>query len=412
MRAKLPRYEYINLDSGWHKDMDNFGRWLFRSDLFPSGLAALSKHLASNGHKLGVYLLPGIPKAAVEGGCRIKGHDVSLSEYCPNRLQGNAFSGTTFMPERYDDVLQQYFDSIAELFASWGIRYVKLDGCGPGSGDEVVPSLAPDCRAVLDMMARSFRRYDVWIELSWYLDHRFASDWQRIGNGARVFTDIESYSPKSLTTTARVLARWYYTRQWAGLTEVGGKNGFFVDLDAVVVGMTTPWDGKCIDGLYNDDIRRTYISFWALTSSVFCIGSDPRLLPEKYLEMLHHPIILDIQQSGIMAQPLPYYSDPWSYRQVWWKQLDEKQAVVGLFNIVNPSGGRAAPESVRSAATSDAKSTIPSRFQVGFRIADVLNGARAASIKDVWLNEELGIFQGNFTTILYAGQCKLVLVCR
>ncbi|ORX46961.1 glycoside hydrolase [Hesseltinella vesiculosa] len=388
MKEKLPRYKYINLDSGWNREVDEHGRWLFRPELFPNGLAELSRKMAKNGHKLGLYLLPGIPQAAVVGNRKIKGRDVYLSDYCRERKQGNAFPGTTYMPERHDADLQHYFDSVAELLSRWGVHYVKLDGCGPGSGDEIVPNQAPDCRATLTMMARAFRQYNIWVELSWYLDHRYADEWSSIANGARIYTDIESYSPQTMTTTARVLDRWRHARHWAGLSAVGRDRGFYVDLDAVIVGMTPPEENRCIDGLANDHIRRSYITFWALTSSVFCLGSDPRCIPNKYLDMLNHPTVLDIQQTGVMANLLPYYTDYWSYDQVWWKPFKTNTVVVGLFNVSHPPG---------------------KRLRVGFRFRDVLN-AENAFIEDVWKREILGVFKHQYSVNLEAGECCLLLI--
>lgn len=88
MKMRLPNYEYINLDSGWCTDCDEYGRWAARTDLFPSGLRTISDYLKKNGHKLGIYLLPGIRKDAVNKGCKIKGTDRLLSEIVQYQKEG------------------------------------------------------------------------------------------------------------------------------------------------------------------------------------------------------------------------------------------------------------------------------------------------------------------------------------
>lgn len=371
--------------------MDGHGRWTYRSDLFPSGLASLSQHLQGNDHRLGLYILPGIPAQAVD--CPILGTSTLLSSYTAEQRPGNVFRDLTYMPERYDATLQHYFDTMAQLFGEWGVRYIKIDGCGPGSGDQLSPHLAPDCRQVLLMMGRAFRRHAIWVEVSWYLDPGYVDEWAIIANGARVYIDIESYSTRTMTSTARMLDRFQHVLPWidANRAVLGHRSGFYLDLDAVLVGMTTPWNGRCIDGLDSDAVRRTYISFWALVSSVFCIGADPRLLPDKYIAMLHHPDVLDIHQSGVVAVPLPF-SDPWHFCQVWYKPLD-KGVYVGLFNT--------AYYPLVSLSWLD--------LEVGFPLADV-GVAGNARAKDVWTGQDLGVVHGAYSTRLAPGACQLVLL--
>ncbi|KAI8338231.1 glycoside hydrolase superfamily [Chlamydoabsidia padenii] len=414
MRQKLPRYEYINLDSGWSNDIDEYGRWIYRDDLFPLGLAALSKVLSSNQHKLGIYLVPGIPVQAGDHHLPIEGTSHHLGEYTQQRRPGNVFRGLTYMPDRHDAILQQYFDSMAHLFASWGIRYVKIDGCGPGSGDQISPHLAPDCRPTLRMMSRAFRRYAIWTELSWYMDAAYADEWAIMANGARIYIDIESYSSRTMTSTTRVLDRFHHVPRWVDKRQViGAHAGFYVDLDAVLVGMTTPWNARCIDGLDNDGVRRSYISFWAMVSSVFCIGADPRLLPPKYIDMLHHDIVLDIQQSGVLAVPLPF-TDYWHYRQVWWKTLvgygqeGEDVVCVGLFNTYYyPMLSSLDNKNNQQTDVGFIQQWLD--LEVGFKLAD-LGLTRTARIKDVWTGRDLGVFTDTYTTRLDPGECQLVLV--
>ncbi|CAO3601169.1 unnamed protein product [Absidia cylindrospora] len=405
MKVKLPRYEYINLNSGWSNTVDGYGRWMYRSDLFPSGLGKLSKQLQRNGHKLGIYVLPGIPAAAADNNLPIKDTTHTLGEYTQQRKQGNVFRGLTYMPDVHDAVVAHYFDTMADVFADWGVGYVKIDGCGPGSGDQITPDLAPDCRATLQLMGRSFRRRGIWTELSWYLDVGYADEWAIMANGARIYIDIESYSTRTMTSASRVLDRFAFVPRWAAQRKVIGKQtGFYVDLDAVLVGMTTPWNARCIDGLGSDVIRRTYVTFWSLVSSVFCIGADPRLLPDKYVAMLHHPVVLDIHQSGRIATPLPF-TDTWHYKQVWWKPLDDKVVCVGLFNTFYY------PLSFQQETTSVVTGSPWLDLEVGFDLADVLlDGCQRARISDVWAGKELGVWDAWYSTRLEPGACQLLLL--
>lgn len=369
---------------------DEYGRWTFRQKLFPNGLRSLSDYLAKNGHKLGVYILPGIRKDALEANTPIKGTNYKLSDIVKKKKEGNGFKGTTYMPDTNLEAAQVYYDSMAELFAEWGVRFVKVDGCGPGGGDQFYPYQSPDNRQCLRMMSRAFKKYDIWMELSWYMDHSYADEWAELANGARIFIDIESYSTRTMTSSHRVFQRITQASRWVDTGVIGKDYGFYLDLDVVLVGMTV--DGKCVDGLDNDDVRRSYISFWALLSTVFCIGSDPRMIPDKYLHQFNHPDIIYIHQSGIMARPVGS-GDVWLNRkQIWWKELPDGRICCGIFN---------------------AHTYI---FMLGFnheitlRLSDLNIGPAGATLYDIWEGKDLGKYTGQYSVRLRPGQCQMLYI--
>ncbi|ORZ20447.1 glycoside hydrolase superfamily [Absidia repens] len=395
MKTKMPQYEYINMDSGWCETYDQYGRWTYRTDLFPHGLKSLSDYLAKNGHKLGIYILPGIRKDAAEDPkVTIKGTNHRLGDIVKKKRDGNGFLGSTYMPDDHgdnddvDSLAQMYYDSMGDLFAEWGISFVKIDGCGPGGGDALRPNQSPDNRKCLAMMKKAFEKHNIWMELSWYMDVALADEWATLGNGARIFIDIESYSKRSMTSSLRVFQRITQAANWARTDVVGPERGFYIDLDVVAVGMTV--NGKCIDGLDNDDVRLSYISFWVLTSSIFCLGADPRCIPDKYLTWLNHPEILTIHQTGIMAKPIQS-GNAWNNRkQVWWKKLPDGRVAVGLFN------------------TSVFMFMLGKSYEIKFALRDV--GMKKATIRDVWTGKSLGSFDSQYSVMLRPGQCQILIL--
>lgn len=375
----MPQYEFINLDAGWSNACDRYGRWIYRTDLFPKGLKALSKYLEQNGQKLGVYILPGIRRDAADANLPIKGHaGHRLGELCRLKKQGNGFPDTTYMPDVHNDLVQAYYDSLADLFADWNISYVKIDGCGPAKSDSL-----PDTRACLSMMHRAFTRHNIFIELSWSSDIEYSKDWAVFANGTRIFSDIESYSTKTMTSSYRVLQRIAKVSEWSNAAV---ENEFYIDLDVVLVGMTV--NDRCVDGLDNDDVRISYISFWALTSSIFCIGSDPRRIPTKYLTWFNHPGILEIHQTGIMPRPI---GSSQSKKQVWWKRMPDGRVCVGLFNVhVFPF-------------------ILGISCHVKVHLEDVGVVGRV-QIKDVWTGQDMGIYSESYSVSLRPGQCQILML--
>ncbi|KAI8985202.1 glycoside hydrolase superfamily [Pilobolus umbonatus] len=388
MKVKLPSYEYINIDSGWSNGCDEFGRWTYREDLFPNGILPVAQYLKKNGHKLGLYLLPGIRLDAVEEKKKIKGTQHTLDEIVTARKEGCGFNGSTYMPDGPSALVEAYYQSVAELLHMWGVFYVKLDGVGPGGGSEYFPNQSPDNRSCTMILHNALRKYNIWLEVSWYIDSDYADEWAQISNGARIYVDIESYSTRTMTSSHRVMQRISLCDKWAEYPVIGSDYGFYLDLDAVLVGMTV--GNACVDGLDNDDIRLTYIGFWAFTSSVFCIGSDPRCIPDHYLKWYNHEEILEIHQSGIMPKPIGS-GDVWqNRRQIWHKKLRDGRIYVCLINA----------------------HTYPFMLgrshQITLRLSDL--GCRRAEIRDVWNNNTIGSFDENYTILLRPGQSQIIQV--
>lgn len=369
-------------------DCDEYGRWTARKELFPNGLRALSDYLKKNGHKLGVYLLPGVRKDALDKRCKIKGTEYLLSELVQLRKEGCGFLGTTFMPDVHDKRAEAYYESMAELLHEYGVSFVKLDAVGPGGGTEYSPNQSPDNRACIAMFYNALRKYDIWVEISWYIDPSFIDEWAQMSNGARIYVDIESYSTKTMTSTHRIMQRISMCERWSTEDVVGSNCGFYVDLDAVLVGMTV--NGKCVDGLDNDDIRQTYIGFWAMVSSVFCLGSDPRTIPDKYLAWYNHKEILEIHQSGIMARPIGSGNVWWNRKQVWWKKLKDGRIYVCLINAHTYMF------------------MLGRSHEVAIYFKDL--GLSQAYIKDVWTGKQLGLFRKKYNVILKGAQSQILLV--
>lgn len=98
---------------------------------FPSaadgrGFKPLADYIHSLGLKFGIHIMRGIPRNAAHMGTAIKGTDKSASDIA------NAYSICPWNPDMYGlDVkkpqAQLYYDSIMELYASWGVDLIKCD---------------------------------------------------------------------------------------------------------------------------------------------------------------------------------------------------------------------------------------------------------------------------------------------
>jgi len=111
--------------------MDAWGRLLPAPNRFPSaaggaGFAPLAAYVHQKGLELGIHLMRGIPRRAVRQNLPVRGTSVRAADIadqddvCP------------WNPDMYGVDMsrpgaQDYYDSVFELIASWGVDFVKVD---------------------------------------------------------------------------------------------------------------------------------------------------------------------------------------------------------------------------------------------------------------------------------------------
>lgn len=111
--------------------MDEYGRLLPALNRFPSaangaGFKPLADYVHSKGLKFGIHILRGIPRQAVRLNLPIYNSDHHAGDVA------NTASVSSWIDDMYGiDMLkpgaQAYYDSIAELYASWDVDFIKAD---------------------------------------------------------------------------------------------------------------------------------------------------------------------------------------------------------------------------------------------------------------------------------------------
>jgi alpha-galactosidase len=139
-------WQYIVVDIRWYvandksggyneKDpvynIDNYGRFLPAVNRFPSsadgkGFKPIADYIHSKGLKFGIHVMRGIPVIAVRDSLPILGTAFTAKDiYTPD-------GQCMWLKDMYTiDYLkkgsQDYYNSILELYASWGVDFVKID---------------------------------------------------------------------------------------------------------------------------------------------------------------------------------------------------------------------------------------------------------------------------------------------
>ncbi len=126
--SQRDRYQYIPF---WSVEMDEYSRLLPDPARFPSsvgglGFKPLADYVHSLGLKFGIHIMRGIPRIAAHNHGKILGTDVTANEIAnPSSICG--WNPDMYGVDRRKKDAQCYYDSIFQLYADWGVDYVKCD---------------------------------------------------------------------------------------------------------------------------------------------------------------------------------------------------------------------------------------------------------------------------------------------
>ncbi|MBS1653359.1 MAG: glycoside hydrolase family 27 protein [Bacteroidetes bacterium] len=148
MAAHLKKsgWQYIVVDIRWYVDndkahgyneadpkynIDSFGRFQPSVERFPSsargrGFKPLADYLHSKNLKFGIHVMRGIPVIAVKDHLPVKGTRFTAADIYSDKDQCKWLHDMyTVAPEKPG--AQAYYNSLFELYASWGVDFVKVD---------------------------------------------------------------------------------------------------------------------------------------------------------------------------------------------------------------------------------------------------------------------------------------------
>jgi hypothetical protein len=376
-------YSSVNQDDGWYTcypvsytqptlingvetmnygpGVDQWGQWTtsqlntsntgaFPDDGSVNGMQVLGDYLHSLGLKFGIYLTPGMSGNALAENTPVEANANGKLLGTPSGYTAQQITlGFTpgLQPAQYPSTLtdaenyncggtwelnynspgaQQFVDSEADEFASWGVDFVKLDG--------ILDQNTTDLQAwskALNQTGRPIELdategvYDIAIAPT--LD-KYATQWE-------YSPDIESGNA-NLTSYQSADVRFNTAALWA---PYGGAGQGFNDLDSVevgngqtpgnptdITGVTSRTDGLSLDG------RESMLALYSLASSPLILGSDlttlnPTQNPVDYA-LLMNKQVLAVDQDSIDATRIVDTAS----KQVFAKTERGGDVVVGLFN--------------------------------------------------------------------------------
>jgi alpha-galactosidase len=298
-------WQYVVVDAEWfvanptaegnsrtsEYSLDNNGRYTPAVNRFPSaangaGFKPLADYVHALGLRFGIHILRGIPKQAVVNKIPIAGSSHSAadaadsSDTCP-------WNFDNFGTNPSQPAAQEYYDSIASLYAAWGVDLIKVDciSSHPYNGNDirmirkgidkagrpVVLSLSPGPAPVekLDEM----RKY----AQMWRISDDIWDIWHNDGD-----------YPKGLGD------QFDYVAQWAGRAEPG----HWPDADMLPLGRLGPAPGWGVprDTRLTRDEQRTLMTLWVIFPSPLMFGGELPAADAWTISLLTNPEVIAVDQ--------------------------------------------------------------------------------------------------------------------
>ena len=313
-------YVYVNIDDTWEGERDADGV-LHSNAKFPD-MKALADYVHSKGLKLGIYSSPG-----------------------PKTCAGFAAS--------LDHEVQD-----AQLYASWGVDYLKYDLCS--YRESVMSVQAPDDKAAqMRMMIAAYGRMDKALKAT---GHPMVYSLCQYGWDA-----VWEWGPKVganlWRTTGDIQPYWQsiysILNEQAGLARYAGP-GHWNDPDMLEVG----------NGRLSLAENRTHFSMWAMLAAPLLAGNDlPNMTPEVRAILTNRDVIA-IDQDGLGHEATRAYSE--GEIDVWTRHLYGGAMAIAVIN-----------------AGPDRYSTHP--FHLSLATLG-LHGAQKG--KDLWTGKEIVLTDG------------------
>jgi alpha-galactosidase len=303
---KSAGWQYVVVDMEWFvtnpvpegnaKDsiysLDDYGRYVPPANRFPSaknntGFKPIADYVHSLGLKFGIHILQGIPKEAVTKNLPINGSPF-------HALDAANTSGTCkWNFDNYDvnnnPAGQAYYDSIAQLYASWGVDLIKVDciAFGPYKGDEIRmlnAALRKTHRPIALSLSPGPAPLDKLEEM-----RKYAQMWRVSNDIWDIWHSGEIY-PQGLGDQFANLAKW------------SGRAlpGHWPDADMLPLGYLGPAPGWGIprDTRLTHDEQKTFLTLWSIFRSPLMMGGDLPHTDDWTKSLLTNAELIEVDQQS------------------------------------------------------------------------------------------------------------------
>jgi len=368
--------EYIICDIQWYEpkakstqynhfyplEMDKYSCLIPAENRFPSskdgkGFREISDYIHGLGLKFGIHIMRGIPRQAVHCASSIKGCLATARDIA------QSYSLCSWNTDMYGvnpeaKGAQEYYDSLFELYAEWGVDFVKVDDI---CNTEYKPLDPYSAKGEIELIRKA-------------IDHCGRDMVLSLSPGAAVLKVAEHLSENAnmwrmsgdfWDNWDQLYAMFGLCNDWSPYV----KEGCWPDCDMLPLGHiainTKGFDDFSRYTNFTKDEQITMMTLWSIFRSPLMVGAELRDNDNWTLSILTNPAILRLLKHSFNAKQIQRTADT----VIWVSDDEDGSKYVAFFNIAFTQ-------------------TEP---EVSFMNLGIKGTYEA---KDLWNNEDIGEFTG------------------
>jgi hypothetical protein len=303
MADKLIRFgwQYVVVDIQWYAaaaaghdyrpgealSVDEYGRLIPAVNRFPSaaggkGFRPLADYIHGKGLKFGIHIMRGIPRQVVDRNLPIKGTAYHAADVA-DQQNGCGWNPDMWGVDTSKPGSQEYYDSLIELYTSWGVDFIKADDMGshqyqPAEIRALSRAIAKSPRPILLSISpgpapRSAAAFLGQHAQMWRISDDFWDDWKLL---RRQFELADAWAPFT------------------------GVNNTWPDADMLPIGRLriTAKEGGGAPSRFTADEQRTMLTLWSIFRSPLIMGGELPSLDPAALTLLTNAEVIAVDQSS------------------------------------------------------------------------------------------------------------------
>ena len=329
-------WEYIVVDIAWYYneaederdqfqyipfakvEMDEYSRLYPDPKKFPSskggkGFAPLAEYVHSLGLKFGIHIMRGIPRRSAYMRTKIKGTNVTANKIAnPNSI-------CFWNPDMYGvnpkaEGAQEYYDSLLELYASWGVDYIKCD--------DICRMDAASSKDEIRMLHNAIEKCGRKIVLSLSPGPAILDEQDFYHENANMWRITDDFWDR----WELLLDMFDRCRKWQPYVKEGG----YPDCDMLPLGKLSKGFGSERDTNFTLDEQKTMLTLWCIFRSPLMIGAELTKLDADTMEILTREPLYRMLKEVTSSEETVREED-----YIIWKAESEAKKYYAVFNISN-----------------------------------------------------------------------------
>jgi alpha-galactosidase len=367
-KLKSHGWQYIVVDIQWYEpkaraqgyndftqlEMDSYGRLIPAVNRFPSaadgkGFKPLADYVHGKGLKFGIHIMRGIPRQAVKAKTPVKDTDYTAADVADSNSTCKWITDMYGVNPKHPGA-QAYYNSIIQLYAQWGVDYIKCDDMS-----------SPYYKEEVQLLRNALDKFGPKIILSLSPGPAPVQDAEHLKTSANLWRMSGDFWDN-----------WRSLKEMFGLCEKWmskGGPGYWPDCDMLPLGRIGIRAERGADRKthFTKDEQIALMTLWSIFQSPLMFGGDLPSCDEWTLSLITNDEVLAVNQHG--QNPRLSYHDRVANRAVWMSEIpDSKDKYLALFNLGEQEQAVSIPIPVNA----------------------------KWSVRDLWTHKDLGVFEKEF----------------